>query len=380
MEKKIVRGMTVSGIACKRNLRERNYMKAGNLSQTVWRRSVLKQLYIEKEQQLLSPVPGERCCAESTGETGICIHAHAVSTGKSAAAVKYALFQAANDAVCRGAAPKNVDLQVLFPVSSEEEEVRKLLKAAQQASGQLAVKIRSFQAQVNPAVERIIASVTVSGGIAAGKTAASGSAAQRLIRMQDTGAGSEIVMCGFAGLEGSLRIAEEYREELEKRFVPAFLRQTQELERHLNQTETIRAALNAAGEEFHISAVQQAASGGVFAALWELAEAAGVGMEVDLKKIQVCQETVEICEYYLLNPYQMTSAGCILFLTDYAEKLIELLEKSGARAERLGVTTAGNARVITSGEEQRYLERPAPDEWMRFLEQELNQKEVQHGK
>ena len=93
--------------------------------------------------------------------------------------------------------------------------------------------------------------------------------------------------------------------------------------------------------------------------------------EIDLKKILIRQETVEVCEYYQLNPYQMTSAGCILFLTDHAEKLIEILEESGARAERLGVTTAGNARVITSGEEQRYLERPAPDEWMRFLEQEL---------
>ena len=42
--------------------------------------------------------------------------------------------------------------------------------------------------------------------------------------------------------------------------------------------------------------------------------------------------------------------------------MIEILEKAGARAGRLGVTKAQNARVITSGEEIRYLDRPAPDE------------------
>lgn len=372
-------------------------MKVGNLSQTVWRRSVLKQLHIEKERQVLLPVPGERCNAENTGEDNIRIRAHAAASGKLVTAAKYAVFQALNDVACRGAMPESVDLQVLFPVSAEEEDVRTLVCEMQKLCEQLGVHFDGFQAQVNPAVERVIATVTVSGVISApemsaadgieaedGLRAANGAAAakdlrrsQAIIRMQDARAGLEIVMCGFVGLEGSLRIAAEHRAELEKRFVPAFLRQMDELEIYLNQAETIQKAIQVARSRmaaFHIFAIQQAA-GGAFAALWELAEAAGIGLEVDLKKMPICQETVEICEYYQLNPYQMTSAGCILFLTDNAEKLIEILEESGARAERLGVTTAGNARVITSGEEQRYLERPAPDEWMRFLERELHEQQ-----
>ncbi len=336
-------------------------MKVGNLSQTVWRRSVLKQLHRMEELQLLPPVPGERCGVERTGDGNIRIHAHATAAAKQVTAVKYAVFQAVNDVACRGAVPEKVDLQVLFPPSAEETDVRMMVGSVQSLCDEFGLQLTGVQAQVNPAVERTITTVTVSGM----------AVAQCLIRMQDAKPGLEIVMCGFAGLEGSLRIAGEHRNELEKRFVPAFLSQMDGLERYLNQNETIQTAQNQSKAAFHIFAMQQAAAGGIFAALWELAEAAGIGMEIDLKKILIRQETVEVCEYYQLNPYQMTSAGCILFLTDHAEKLIEILEESGARAERLGVTTAGNARVITSGEEQRYLERPAPDEWMRFLEQEL---------
>ena len=48
--------------------------------------------------------------------------------------------------------------------------------------------------------------------------------------------------------------------------------------------------------------------------------------------------------------------------------LVRCLEESGARASVLGGTTADHAKVITSGDEVRYLDRPAPDELMRWWE------------
>ena len=91
-----------------------------------------------------------------------------------------------------------------------------------------------------------------------------------------------------------------------------------------------------------------------------------IGFEIAMGSISLKQETVEICEYYRLNPYQLTSAGSYLILTDEADQVIEVLEKAGARAVRLGVAKAQNARVITSKEEIRYLDRPAPDELARW--------------
>lgn len=89
-------------------------------------------------------------------------------------------------------------------------------------------------------------------------------------------------------------------------------------------------------------------------------------MEIEFSDILICQETVEFCEYYQLNPYQMTSAGSLLITTDKSTELLAFFKQVGIRARRLGVITDDNVRIITSGTEKRYLDRPAPDEWLRW--------------
>ena len=96
-------------------------------------------------------------------------------------------------------------------------------------------------------------------------------------------------------------------------------------------------------------------------------------MEIEMSRIAVQQETVEVCEYYRLNPYQMTSAGSVLITTNQADELIACLEANGARAGKLGITTGTPARVILGQSEKRYLDRPAPDEFAVWQERILQE-------
>ena len=112
--------------------------------------------------------------------------------------------------------------------------------------------------------------------------------------------------------------------------------------------------------------MHQVGSGGIFAALWELGEAAKVGMELTMSHISLKQETIEICELYHLNPYHMTSTGTILMVTEDADRLIQKLAQMGAHGSKLGHTTADKARFMIHGEEKRFLDRPAQDELVRF--------------
>ena len=102
--------------------------------------------------------------------------------------------------------------------------------------------------------------------------------------------------------------------------------------------------------------------GGVFGALWELAECSGVGLEIELKKIPLRQETVEICDFYGLNPYQMVSGGSMLMAAEDGNGLVHRLAQEGIPAVIVGKATAGNDRVILNGEERRFLELPQTDE------------------
>ena len=61
--------------------------------------------------------------------------------------------------------------------------------------------------------------------------------------------------------------------------------------------------------EHGAAAMQDLSEGGIFGALWEMADGAGIGLDVALKRIPIQQETVEICEFFGVNPYQMLSTG-----------------------------------------------------------------------
>ena len=155
----------------------------------------------------------------------------------------------------------------------------------------------------------------------------------------------------------------EKEEALSKRFVPTFLNQIRSLEPQIFSEEEIMLA-----KEFGASAMHQITSGGILAALWEMSEASNVGIEVDLKKMAIKQETVEVCEFCHLNPYQLTSAGSVLIFTERGEELVSKYEQLGIQASVLGKTTADTARVILGGEEKRFLDRPAADELLKIYE------------
>ena len=87
-----------------------------------------------------------------------------------------------------------------------------------------------------------------------------------------------------------------------------------------------------------------------------LAEQAGTGLEVSLKKIPIRQETVEICNELDVNPYELSGNGSLLFVTDQGEMLAEQLQQQKIPAAVIGFLSADNDRVIVNGDERRFLE------------------------
>ena len=88
----------------------------------------------------------------------------------------------------------------------------------------------------------------------------------------------------------------------------------------------------------------------------------GVGLEIDLKKIPVRQETIEICEFFDLNPYKLVSGGSLLIATEDGNALVRALEQEGISSVVIGKVTDSNDRVLLNGEERRFLETTQTDE------------------
>ena len=161
----------------------------------------------------------------------------------------------------------------------------------------------------------------------------------------------DIIATKWIGLEGTAIIAHEKEEELCTHFSRHFVEQAQALDRYLSVMPEAATAVKSG-----VRAMHDVTTGGIFGALWELAEASGVGLEIELKKIPIRQETVEICEFFDLNPYQLGSTGSLLLAAPDGNRLVLDLKQQGIPAVVIGKATADNDRVVINEDERRFLE------------------------
>lgn len=326
-------------------------MKVGKVSQTVLKRSILKTLQFQREEAIIEPSIEEMCYGievkdgEQVLSTSVALYGNEKDLGV------FALAQVVNDLATRGAKAVGVSVHIMLPPYAYESRLKAMMEHIEGAGSAHAVQILCAKAEVSPAINKAIVYMNGVGVLKKGE----------LLQSNMGKADQDIVLLKWIGLEGTFRVMREKEEELSKRFVPTFLNQIQMLEPEIFSEKALFLA-----KDFGVSAMHQITSGGILAALWEFAESSGVGMEVDLKKMSIKQETVEVCEYFHLNPYQLTSAGSILIATDRGEELVSKFAEEGIWATILGRTTEDKARVILGGEEKRFLDRPAADELLKI--------------
>lgn len=330
-------------------------MRTGKITQTAWQRYVRKQLHTENGGTMYGASPWESCSALEGG-----VRADSHASGDDGQTGYYAVYHAAGELAARNVRPRSVSVRALFPLESSDELLGEIAAGADRACRETGAQVTSFQGEVTGAVLHTVVFASAAGMI---QDNGKSTEADQLVRPEKrSSVHREIIQCGYAGLEGTLRILDAARPELETRFVSAFLEQAKTLTKDMVRPDQILRVYESDKE----AAVRQIGSGGILAALWELSEMEKIGFEIEMPHMILKQETVEICEFYRLNPYLMTSAGSYLILTSEAESVIRALAEAGAPAVRLGAAHSQNARMIRNGEEIRYLDRPAPDELERW--------------
>lgn len=189
-----------------------------------------------------------------------------------------------------------------------------------------------------------------------------GKAAMEALQAEITGKlapGDELIVAGAIALSGTSKIASKEMETLKKFFSGGFLQDAILLPKRYGVGPLgEKSAAWQLAAEYGATAFYEMGEGGVLSALWKMAEASGVGLKADLRKIPIRQETIEICERCGLNPYKLSSEGSLLIGIRSGEALVQEYARRGVMATVIGQTDSGNARLLYSGENVRYLERP----------------------
>lgn len=327
-------------------------MKIGKLPEPVLIRSVLKQVNHRREEVLVGPSVGQDCAALQVKENEVLVMSTDPITGTVKDLGSHCIHITANDLAASGAEPLGVLLTVMLPDTMEEQELRRMMQQAEKTCEELNMEILGGHTEITNVVRQPLISVTGVGKILR----------ERLTTLREIQPGQDVVVTKWIGLEATTILAKEKEEELKQRFPSALVEEAKAFDQFLS---VVREAQIAA--EHPVTAMHDITEGGVFGALWEMASGAGVGLEIDLKMIPIRQETVEICEYFDVNPYQIMSSGSMMIVTHQGHELVRKLELAGIPAAVIGRTTEGNDRILRNGQDVRYLDKPQPDELYKVL-------------
>ena len=322
-------------------------MKAGKLKESILKRSILKQLHKRKPSTIIGPSVGGDYGAVAISDEDVVILASDPITLTKDAIGSSAIIAACNDVACSGAIPMGVSVTVLLPTSSNEEELRGLMKEMDSACESCGIDLVTGHTEVTRAVKEPVVVATVIGKVSK----------EKRIHSSGMRPGMDIVASKWVGLEGTAILAREKEEELRTRYAQPFIDKAKTFGQWMSILSEAAVATKSSA-----SAMHDVSEGGIFGALWELAESAGVGLEIDLKKIPIRQETIEICEFFDLNPYKLLSGGSLLIATEDGNGLVMELERADIPAVIIGKATDTNDRVLINDEERRFLETTQTDE------------------
>lgn len=312
----------------------------------------MKQLHYKRDEVILGPGIGEDCAALALAEDEILVMSTDPITGTAKDIGKLAIQITANDLASAGAEPIGVMLTILLPDGTREIALKRIMEQMECACGEAKMQILGGHTEVTAVVNQPVVNVA---GVAKAKKGS-------LISTAGARAGMDIVVSKWVGIEGTMIFAKEKEAELKEHFPADFVDTAIGFDRYLSVVPEAAVATQSS-----VAAMHDVTEGGLFGALWEMAEASGVGLEIDLKKIPIRQETVEICEYFDVNPYGLISSGMMLMASADGNALVLALQEAGIPATVIGKATEGNDRVIIRDEERRFLEPPKTDELYKVL-------------
>ena len=328
-------------------------MRPGKFSESVLKRSVLKQIKTKREEVNRGAEVGEDCAFFSFEKKEGTLITTAPIIADEFQSIAMQLTAIVNNVAAAGGEPVGVVVSSMLPDKILESVVQRLSGELERACHNLNLQISGGNTVISKAVNKPVLNITVIGK----KDVVS----HRDYHVYE--AGQDILLTKYAGLAGTAILSGKEQDKLQERLPAYIVENGILLEKEISVLPESRIAM-----EVGVKGMHDVSRGGIFSALWELAEKGNVGIEVDLKKIPVRQETIEICEVLGVNPYELYGAGALLIVSDKGNQLLHELEKQQIPASIIGKITKENGKVILNGEEVRFLDRPKSDAiepWLR---------------
>lgn len=320
-------------------------MEEGKIPSELLRKLVFDNIKVRNSDVILRPEIGEDCTAIEYGDYA-CVLSTDPITGADKGLGALAVHISCNDVASSGVKPVALLMTIMAPVGTTEEDIRQVMKEAGETAGELGVEIAGGHTEITSAVNKMIVSTTAIGKILKHK----------LVKTAGAKVGDYVVMTKWAGLEGTAILANDRENELRDNLSAEELQRAKELSRHIS---VVKEGVLAG--ELGVNSMHDATEGGIFGAVWEVAESSGTGIDIHMDKIPVLNETRKICDYFGIDPYRLISSGCMVITCEDGENLVHRMNEIGVTAAVIGRITAQGRKLMKNGKTFE-LDPPGADE------------------
>jgi len=271
----------------------------------------------------------------------------------------YAVNINANDIATLGGRPRWFLATFLFPEGqTTPADVKRVMRETEKACGSLGITFCGGHTEITPGLARPLMVGLMLGEVEKSK----------LVRKEHQRPGDLIVLTKGVAIEGTAILAREKAALLRKVLGAAMVQRAQRLLSNPGISVVRDAQLALQHGEAH--AMHDPTEGGLVTALFELAHAGKVGMQVWRERIPVLPETRAVAQALNIDPLALLASGALLIVASpgSAARIVRGLHQQRIAAEVIGqIRKLKDGIVITEGGRTKPLHIPRRDEMARLL-------------
>jgi hydrogenase maturation factor len=244
----------------------------------------------------------------------------------------YAVHVNANDIAAMGATPRFFLATVLLPAGLADLAMAEtILQSIHAAATSLGILVCGGHTEITHGLSRPVVVGQMLGECAP----------EQLVRPAGLRPGHALLLTKGLAIEGTAVMARERRQELVQRgYAAAFLDRAAAFltAPGISVVADARIATSAG----RVAAMHDPTEGGVATAIAEMAQAAGLGVEIDADALPIAAETRQLCAEFGLDPLGVLSSGALLIgcPQEDADAVLDSLAQASIQANRIGHATS----------------------------------------
>lgn len=291
------------------------------------------------EDVVLGPAVGEDAAVLRIGAERLVVASDPITlTGSSVG--YWSVIVNANDVAATGADPRFFLATALLPVGAGPEVAEDLFAGVAEACRAVGAVLVGGHTERTAAANAPVVVGTMVGLLDGREPLPSGGARP----------GDRVLLTKGAAIEATAILARQHAEAVRGRVDAASLERAAAFlhDPGISILPEARIARNAGARAMH-----DVTEGGVVTGLWEMAEASGLGLDVDADAIPVAEETRALCEALEIDPLEAIGSGGLLIAAspERADRICAAVEDAGIRAAVVGefLEAGGQRRIRREG-------------------------------